>query len=126
MIPIKNASRDMKRAESPMKERTRLRALAIGLRLITTAAPKPSMTRAKSQKRRRGISKFRILDWGLESEMGYDHAIRNPKSAACNGLSFLLVPFQDYPVHDAADFEELLFVMHHFGTGEACNGVIFP
>ena len=109
-----------------MKERTRLRALAIGLRLITTAAPKPSMTRAKSQKRRRGITELQIADCGLWIESERDHAIRNPKSAIYNGLSFLLVPFQDYPVHDAADFEELLFVMHHVGTGEACNGVIFP
>ena len=39
-MPMKNASSDMKSAARPEKETTRLSALAIGLRLITTAAPK--------------------------------------------------------------------------------------
>src|SRR5438034_943890 len=55
MIPIKNASRVMNKAESPRKQTTRLSALAIGLRLITTSAPKTSITMAKSQKRKEGI-----------------------------------------------------------------------
>jgi hypothetical protein len=55
MIPIKNASRDINKAESPRKQTTKLSALAIGLRLMTTAAPKTSITIAKSQKRKEGI-----------------------------------------------------------------------
>src|SRR2546421_4674792 len=65
MIPMKKASSDMKSAERPMKQTTRLSALAIGLRLITTAAPKTSITKAKSQKRMDDIKRFRILDFGL-------------------------------------------------------------
>src|SRR5437667_8803283 len=63
MIPMKNASRDMNKAESPRKQTTRLSALAIGLRLITTSAPKTSITMAKSQKRKEGIK--------LSGAMGY-------------------------------------------------------
>src|SRR2546421_9470440 len=65
MIPMKKASSDMKSAERPMKQTTRLSALAIGLRLITTAAPKTSIKKAKSQKRMGDIYRFRILDFGL-------------------------------------------------------------
>src|SRR2546429_1876124 len=65
MIPIKNASSDMNSAERPMKQTTRLSALAMGLRLITTAAPKTSITKAKSQKRMGDIYRFRILNFGL-------------------------------------------------------------
>src|ERR1700704_6657871 len=101
-MPIKKASSDMNRAESPMKQRTRLSALAIGLRLITTAAPKPSMTSAKIQNKNEGISEI------------------------CNRFSFLFVPFQNQTMHDAADFEQLLFVVHHVSAGEAGDGIIFP
>src|SRR5438552_9398838 len=100
-MPMKNASSDMNSAERPMKQTTRLRALAIGLRLITTAAPKPNMTSAKIQNKKAGITRLRI------------------------GFSLLFVPLQDHAVHHAADFEELFFVMHHVSTGEAGNGVIF-
>src|SRR5438105_5799863 len=65
MMPMKNASSDMNSAERPMKQTTRLSALAIGLRLITTAAPKTSIKKAKSQKRMGDIYRFRILDFGL-------------------------------------------------------------
>src|SRR5205085_8515496 len=65
MMPMKKASSDMNNAERPMKQTTRLSALAIGLRLITTAAPKTSITKAKSQKRTGDIYRFRISDFGL-------------------------------------------------------------
>src|SRR6266571_3646357 len=51
MIPTKKASSDMKRAANPRKETTRLSALATGLRLTTTAAPKISISNAKIQNR---------------------------------------------------------------------------
>src|SRR5205823_2889104 len=63
MMPMKNASSDMNSAERPMKQTTRLSALAIGLRLITTAAPKTSITKVKSQKRMGDIYRFRISDF---------------------------------------------------------------
>src|SRR6266496_3308047 len=49
MIPTKKASSDMKRAANPRNETTRLSALATGLRLTTTAAPKTSVSNAKVQ-----------------------------------------------------------------------------
>ena len=51
MMPMKKASSDMKSAARPRNETTRLSALAIGLRLTTTATPKTSMSSAKNQKR---------------------------------------------------------------------------
>src|SRR5204862_7695187 len=78
MMPMKNASSDMNSAERPMKQTTRLSALAIGLRLITTAAPKTSITKAKSQKRMGDIYRFRILDFGLAAlEVSLKSARRN-------------------------------------------------
>src|SRR5437763_5418868 len=62
MIPIKNASRDINKAESPRKQMTRLSALAMGLRLMTTSAPKTSITMAKSQKRKEGIKLSGVLE----------------------------------------------------------------
>jgi hypothetical protein len=62
MIPIKNASRDINKAESPRKQTTKLSALAIGLRLMTTAAPKTSITIAKSQKRKEGIKLSGVVE----------------------------------------------------------------
>src|SRR5207302_4500776 len=66
---MKNAFSDTNRTDNPRNETTRLRALAIGFRLIMTAAPKPIMTRAKIQKRKEGITDygFPILDWRLNS-----------------------------------------------------------
>ena len=69
MMPTKKASSDMKSAARPRKETTRLSALAMGLRLITTAAPKTSMSNAKIQKRKGGIIKLEIGDCRLEIEM---------------------------------------------------------
>ena len=51
MMPMKNASSDMKSAASPRKETTRLSALATGLRLMMTAAPKTSMSAEAIQKK---------------------------------------------------------------------------
>jgi hypothetical protein len=62
MIPIKNASRDINKAERPRKQTTKLSALAIGLRLMTTAAPKTSITIAKSQKRKEGIKLSGVVE----------------------------------------------------------------
>src|SRR6266481_8866807 len=49
MMPMKYASSDMKSAANPRNETTRLSALATGLRLTTTAAPKISVISAKTQ-----------------------------------------------------------------------------
>jgi hypothetical protein len=46
----------MKSAAKPMKQTTKLSALATGLRLMTTAAPKMSMSAEKSQKKNGDIS----------------------------------------------------------------------
>src|SRR4029453_2232059 len=103
MIPTKKASSDMNSAERPRNETTRLSALATGLRLTMTAPPKINISTAKVQKRNGGIS------------LNFEFV----------GL-FLLVPFQHYAVHDAADLKELLLVMHHVGAGESSDGVVFP
>src|SRR4051794_38766617 len=97
MMPMKKASSDMNSAARPRKLRTRLSALATGLRLMTTAAPKPSINAAKIQKR---IDDMRAL--------------------------LLLVPLQNDAFHDAADLEELLLVVHHLRTREAGDRVILP
>jgi hypothetical protein len=47
---------------------TRLSALAMGLRLRMTAAPKTSMTNAKSQKRKGLIGRLQIADCRLQIE----------------------------------------------------------
>src|SRR5437879_9489023 len=70
MIPIKNASRDINKAESPRKQTTRLSALAIGLRLMTTSAPKTSITMAKSQKRKEGIKLSGMTEWWRNGVLG--------------------------------------------------------
>src|SRR4030095_16228366 len=55
MMPMKNASSDMKSAASPRKETTRLSALATGLRLMITAAPKISIKAEAIQKKKGDI-----------------------------------------------------------------------
>ncbi len=39
--------------------------------------------------------------------------------------SFLFIPLQDYSVHNAADLEQLLLVVHHFRASEPSDGVVF-
>ena len=41
-----------------------------------------------------------------------------------SACSFLLVPFQHDAVHDSADLEEFLLVMHHLCARVSGNGVI--
>src|SRR5215813_4687414 len=98
----------MNSAARPRNDTTKLRALATGLRLMTTAAPKINVSKAKVQNRRGDISfnfELRIANFEL-------------------GRSFLLVPFQHDTVHDAADLEEFFLVMHHVRTGKSGDGVI--
>src|SRR5450432_1958058 len=104
MIPIKNASSDMKSAASPRKETTRLSALAIGLRLMMTAAPKTSMSVAAAQKKKGDIivrrrlpppchverSKTSLTISGGESDGKPSSILR---SAQDDKDSFPLVPF---------------------------------
>src|SRR4051812_26756988 len=106
MIPMKNASSDMKSADSPIKQITRLSALAIGLRLRMTAAPKASIRKAKNQKRNGLMGSLQIADRRLQIGCGRRLPICNLQSEICNH-SFLLVPFQNDSVHDTADLEEL-------------------
>src|SRR5438309_90576 len=108
MTPMKYAFKDMKRAAKPRNETTRLSALATGLRLMTTAAPKTSIKSANIQNNQAGI--IGISDFGF------------PIS---DWLSFLRVPFEDDAVHDTADLEQLVLVMHHVFAGEASDRVIF-
>src|SRR5438552_12396746 len=127
MTPMKNAFSDTNRTDNPRKETTRLRALAIGFRLIMTAAPKPIMTRAKVQKRNEGITDygFPILDWRSNSSRAGGRPIRDSLATICDRPSFLFVPLQHHSVHDAADLEQLLLVVHHFGAGKPGNRVVF-
>src|SRR4030095_12596068 len=108
-MPTKNASRDMNSADNPRNETTRLSALATGFRLRTTAAPKNTVSAAKIQKRKGDIGfNFEFRIWNFEF-----------------GRSFLFVPFEYHAVHYSADLEKFFLVMHHVGTREAGNGVIF-
>src|SRR5436305_11750865 len=106
---MKSATRDMKSPARPRKETTRLNALATGLRLMTTATPKTSMSSEKVQKKNADI---RQLNFELRIS-NFDF-----------GGSFLFVPFQNNAVHHAADFQQLVFVMHHLSAGESGNGII--
>src|SRR4026209_1266064 len=73
MMPTKNASRDMNNADKPRKETTRLRALATGFRLRTTATPKITVSTAKIQNRKGDI--FQATDeHGSNTDVN-----RNPK-----------------------------------------------
>src|SRR5438094_2251185 len=99
----------MKSPARPRKETTRLNALATGLRLMTTATPKTSMSSEKIQKKNADITQ-------LNSELrisNFDF-----------GGSFIFVPFQNNAVHHTADFQQLVFVMHHLSAVESGNGII--
>src|SRR6266545_398680 len=118
MIPTKKASSDMKRAANPRNETTRLSALATGLRLTTTAAPKINVISAKTQNKNGDI-----INCGLPAaadELLADCGIGNWQ---CRSL--FLVPFQHDTMHYSADFEQFLLVMHHFRAREARNRIIF-
>src|SRR5206468_9398848 len=113
----------MNSAESPRKETTRLSALATGLRLTTTAAPKISVSSAKVQNRNGAI--FQATD-----EPGSNTDVKSECQKSVNicvnlWLLLLFVPFEHHAVHYSADFEQLLLVMHHFRAREARDGVVF-
>src|SRR6266576_2812848 len=88
MIPIKNASRDINKAESPRKQTTKLSALAIGLRLMTTAAPKTSITIAKSQKRKEGIKLSGVMEYWVKGKRARDSQYSNTPLLQCLVTSF--------------------------------------
>src|SRR6267143_58165 len=121
---MKYAFSDMKSAARPRNETTRLRALATGLRLMITAAPKISVISAKSQKRNGDIIDcgLRITDCGKKSDPNIDDS--HLEFGDWQSCSFLLIPLQHDAMHDSADFEQLLFVMHHFRAREASDGII--
>src|SRR5947208_6951576 len=129
MIPMKNASSAMNNAESPRKQTTRLSALAIGLRLITTSAPKTSITMAKSQNRKEGIKLSGLPEWrsngGLGERKRACHFSDTPTLHYTSIWLLLLIPLQNDTVHYAADLEQLFLVVHHFRTSEPGNGIIF-
>src|SRR6266487_2714698 len=115
----------MNSAASPRNETTRLRALATGFRLTMTAAPKISVINAKTQKRNGDIIDcgLRITDCGKNGDQSIDNW--HLKFRDWQSGSFLLVPLQHDAMHDSANFEQLLFVMHHFRAREASDGIIF-
>src|SRR5690348_9997749 len=110
----------MKSAASPRNETTKLSALATGLRLMITAAPKISITKEKVQKRNGDML---IADCGSESR---GSAAQSLTCDLWSLTSFFGVPFQDHAVHDAADLEQFLFMVDHVFASEASDGVIFP
>src|SRR5205823_8626172 len=90
MMPMKKAFSDMKRTASASNETTRLSALATGLRLMTTPAPKISINEAKIQKRNDDI--FQATD---EHRSNTDVKLESEKSVIiCVDLwlLFLIVP----------------------------------
>src|SRR5437762_11834467 len=100
----------MKSPARPRKETTRLRALATGLRLMTTATPKTSMSSEKIQKRNADIT-----------QLNFEPRISNFEFDS----SFLFVPFQNNAVHHASDFHQLVFVIHHLSAGDSSNRMSF-
>src|SRR5439155_25124780 len=110
MIPTKKASSDMKRAANPTNETTRLSALATGLRLMTTAAPKINVISAKIQNKNGDMINcgLRIADCGIGNWQ-------------CRSL--FLVPFQHPAVHYSAALKEFFFVMHHARARKAGDGI---
>src|SRR5438477_11764607 len=111
MSPTRKASSDMNSAANPRNETTRLSALATGLRLTTTAAPKVSVISAKIQNRNGDIINcgLRIADCGIGNWQ-------------CRSL--FLVPFQHHAVHYSADLEKFFPVMHHVRACKARDGVV--
>src|SRR5258705_3537257 len=92
----------MKSAANAKNETTRLSALATGLRLMITAAPKTSIIKAKIQNK--------------NGDMTFNFEF---------GESLLFVPFQNDSVHHPADLEQFVFVVHHVFACESGDGVIF-
>src|SRR5882724_1992909 len=122
MMPTKNASRDMNSADNPRNETTRLSALATGFRLSTTAAPKITVSTAKIQNRKGDIFQATDEHGSNTDVIGIQESVIirvNP------WLLLFFVPFQYHAVHYSADLEKFFLVMHHVGTREAGNGVIF-
>src|SRR5436190_23007286 len=98
----------MKSQARPRKETTRHNALATGLRLMTTATPKTSMSSEKVQKKNADIT-----------QLNFELRISNFDF----GGSFLFVPFQNNAVHHVVDFHQLVFMMHHLSASESVNGI---
>src|SRR5205823_9034601 len=94
----------MKSPARPRKETTRLNALATGLRLMTTATPKTSMSSEKVQKKNADMT-----------QLNFELRISNFDF----GGSFLFVPFQNNAVHHAAEFPQHDFVMQHLIANES-------
>src|SRR5205809_7569125 len=100
----------MKSPARPRKETTRLKALATGLRLTTTATPKTSMSSEKIQKRNADIT-----------QLNFELRISNCEF----GGSFLFVPFQNNAVHHTSDFQQLVFVMHPLSASVSGTAITF-
>src|SRR4029453_11489046 len=93
MMPTKNASSDMNRADNPRNETTRLSALATGFRLRTTAAPKITVSTAKIQNRKGDI--FQATDeHGSNTDVNRNPKIRDYpcQSVAPTFFRSILVP----------------------------------
>src|SRR5206468_4334835 len=99
----------MKSAARPRNDTTKLRALATGLRLMTTAAPKTTVSNAKSQNRNGDIS---------------DCGLGNARRATWPLTSLLFVPFQYHTMNYSTDLEEFFLVMHHLCARVAGDGIV--
>src|SRR5207253_11445010 len=100
----------MKSPARPRKETSRLNALATGLRLMTTATPKTSMSSEKVQKKNADFSQF---DFELRIS-NYDF-----------GGSFIFVAFLHNAVYHAAYFHHPVFVLHTITASASVNGIFF-
>src|SRR5437899_12632946 len=104
----------MNSAARPRNETTRLSALATGLRLRTTAAPKTSINDAKSQNRNGGM-----INYGLRKE-------RRPKNRQLTTRSLFFVPFHHHAVHNTAALKAFLLATHHILPRKSTHLAIFP
>src|SRR5215470_11634929 len=115
----------MNSAARPRNDTTKLNALATGLRLITTAAPKITVSSAKIQNRNGDISGG-VEGWWSSGEIDFcpRPVPLHENTSLLQFCSFLLVPFQYDTVNDATHLEEFFLVMHHLCARVTSNGII--
>src|SRR5438552_9499295 len=104
----------MNSAARPRNATTKLRALATGLRLMTTAAPKINVSKAKTQNRNGDIGY-----WSNEVREEWRDEFLSPTSTPLlqhsNNLVLLIssCSISVHTVHYSTNLEELFLVMHH-------------
>src|SRR5689334_1527167 len=114
----------MNSAARPRKDTTRLKALATGLRLTTTAAPKITVSNAKIQNRNGDIGYWSREVVKVCSRFLSQRTPDHKNTSLRQYCSFLFVPLQHDTVNDTTNLEKFFLVMNHFRARVARNGII--